>query len=150
MIFNRVKPANDWQRQIEEARLEVERLIALEREQMRQARELEKLKNEQARQARVQTRQAETLAKHERRISDLEFRVSQAEADIAHWKSQIGNYTALLDLELEAQAKTEPGSKADIQHQKRIITLSNQIHAAETRLAKAKHTKTTAEKELAA
>lgn len=113
---------------------EIDRLIEVEREQQRIARE--------------QARQAEQLAKHEQRISDLEFRMNQAEADIEHWKSQIGNLYALLDIEQSNRSKADPGSKADAACQKRIITLTNQIHTAETRLAKAQHTRATAEQQL--
>lgn len=109
----------------------------------RAQRELEKL-------AREQQKQAEQLAKHEKRISDIEFKLTQAESDIEHWREQINNLYALMDIEQGAQAEALPGSKADIQSQKRIITLSNRIHTAESRLAKAKHNKAAAEKELAA
>ena len=130
-------------RQAEQARIqdEIDRLIEVERQQQR-------IRNEQQRIRNEQRRQAEQLAKHEQRISDLEFRMNQAEADIEHWKSQIGNLYALLDIEQSNRSKAAPGSKADAACQKRIITLNNQIHTAETRLAKAQHTRATAEQQL--
>jgi len=129
-------------------RAEAEHLRELEREQRRQAaeqerqqREHERLLREQERQAKEQERQAAQLAKHERRIADLEYRMKQAEQDIAHYTETLGNLCALLDIEQAEQAAAVPGSKTDIKCQKRIITLNNQIHTAETRLNKAKHTK---------
>ena len=122
---------------------EIKRLVAIEREQMRQ-------REEQARQAQELIRHEAWLKKHDKEIAELRFKLEQAESDIEHWKEQIGNLYGLLDLEKAMQAKALPGSKADYQSQKRIITLSNQIHAAESRLAKAKHTKAATEKELAA
>ena len=122
---------------------ETARLIALEREQLRQRREQEKLYAEQA-------RQAEVLRKHESRIADLEDRMAQAESDIAHWGETVASLYALLDIELAEQAGAMPGSKTDIKCQKRVITLRNQIHAAETRVNKAKSVKRNAERELSA
>ena len=86
---------------------ETERLIALEREQIRQRREQEKLSKEQE-------RQAEVLRKHESRIADLEDRMAQAESDIAHWSETVASLYALLDIELAEQAGAMPGSKTDI------------------------------------
>ena len=126
----------EWKARVAEAKIETDRLIALEREQMRLARE--------------QERQAEQLAKHEERIEKLEFRMQQAEADISHWTEQVGNLYALLDLELAEQSGTIPGSKTDIKCQKRIITLNNQIHSAEQKLARAEYIKREAKRQLAA
>lgn len=97
-----------------------------------------------------QIKQAKELAKHDKKIAELEFRVTQAESDIEHWKEQYMNLTALLDIELAEQAGAVPGSKSDIQHQKRIIALTNQIHSAESKLAKAQHIKETAAAEISA
>ena len=127
----------DLQRQREEEYRERVRLQEqIIREQIRQARELE--------------RHEAKLAAHEKRIADLEYRMTQAEEDIAHWKETVGALYALLDLAQAEQAAAVPGSKADARAQKQIITLGNQIHAAETKLSKAKYTKKTAERELSA
>ena len=133
----------EWRMEQQKAREETARLIELEREQMRQAKEQEKLYKEQA-------RQAEVLRKHDARIADLEDRMAQAESDIAHWSETVASLYALLDIELAEQAGAMPGSKTDVKCQKRIITLNNQIHAAETRVNKAKSVKRKAESELSA
>lgn len=127
-------------------RLEQEQLI---KEQERQRKEQERLLREQEKQEREQRRQAEQLAKHERRIADLEFRMTQAETDILHWSETVNSLYALLDVELSTQAGAMPGSKTDVRCQKRIITLNNQIHAAEARVNRARHIKQMASMELA-
>lgn len=132
----------EWKQRQAEAKIETQRLIALEREQMRQAKEQEKL-------AKEQQRQAEVLAKHEEQIAKLEFRLSTAESDIAHWNEQIAALYAILDMEQLELAGTVNGSKEQMKHQKKIITLNNQIHAAENRLNKAKFEKSFCEDKLA-
>ena len=133
----------EWRRQQAEAKAEQARLIAVEREQMR-------LRKEQEKQAREQARQAEQLAKHEERIAQLEFRMSQAEADIEAESERIAQLWALMDLAAAEQDKAVPGSKTDVRCQKQIISLENQIHAAEKRKARAEFTKQTAQQKLSA
>ena len=130
----------EWRRQQAEAKAEQARLIAVEREQMR-------LRKEQEKQAREQARQAEQLAKHEERIAQLEFRMSQAEADIEAESERIAQLWALMDLAAAEQDKAVPG---DVRCQKQIISLENQIHAAEKRKARAEFTKQTAQQKLSA
>lgn len=112
-------------------------------EQMREEKERQRLEAEQARQAAI-------LAKHEQRIADLEYRVQQAESDIDHWKQTVGNLYALRDVLMNELEQAIVGGKNQTKYQKQIITLDNQIHSAETRLAKAKYTKAKAEQELQA
>ena len=123
------------QRQLE-AKAEINRMVALEREQM-------KLRKEQERRAIV-------LAKHEEEIEKLQFRMAQAESDIKHWTEHLGNLYALLDIEQNAQIASVPGSNEDVKHQRKIITLTNQIHTAESRLAKAQYTKSESERKMSA
>ena len=125
----------DIRRREAEARAEVNRMAAIEREQMRQRKEQEK--------------QAAMLAKHDEEIEKLKFRMAQAESDIEHFTEQIANLYALLDIEQMAQASAVPGSKEDSKHQRKIITLTNQIHTAESRLEKAKFNKEQAERKIA-
>ena len=127
----------------EQGRIEAARLLAVEKEAMR-------LAKEQERQAREQERQAEQLAKHEKRIADLEFRMTQAEEDISHWSEQLGNLYALLDMAELHLSGTVNGSREQERYQKKVISLTNQIHTAEGRIAKAKHIKAMAVKELSA
>ena len=133
----------EWKRQQADAKAEAARLIALEREQMRIARE-------QERQAKEQTRQAEQIARHEEQIAMLEFRMTQAEADIAAESERIASLYALMDIAQGEQAASVPGSKADIRAQKQIISYQSAIHAAEKRKAKAEFTKQTAQQKLSA
>lgn len=97
-----------------------------------------------------QAKQAEAIARHEKRLSDLEFIVSQAEADIEYYKSREVNLSALLDSLLLQQESTVPGSDRHTKLQKQIVTTENQIHAAEKSRMKAEHLKATAKKEMAA
>ena len=104
---------------------------------------------EQQKQAKEQARQAAILAKHEEEIEKLKFRMAQAESDIEHFTEQIANLYALLDIEMMAQSSSVPGSAEDAKHQRKIITLNNQIHTAETRLERAKFNKEQAERKIA-
>ncbi|MBO5967291.1 MAG: hypothetical protein J6S14_02200 [Clostridia bacterium] len=115
----------------------------LAREQIRQAKEQKRLAEEQRKQAAL-------LAKHDEQIAKLEYRMDQAEADIAHWKEAVGKLYALLDLAEAEQAASVPGSKTDVACQKRIITLTNQIHTAESKLRKAAYERNTAQSKLGA
>ena len=132
----------EWKQRQAEAKIETQRLIALEREAMRQ-REVER------KQAEWNARQEEINRKHDEQIAKLEFRLSTAESDIAHWNEQIAALYAILDMEQLELAGTVNGSKEQMKHQKKIITLNNQIHAAENRLNKAKFEKSFCEDKLA-
>ena len=133
----------------EQARQRTEQ-ARLRDEWRRQEAEAARLAREQITLAKEQERQAAQILKHGKRLADLEHRMEQAEADIEHWKAQLGALYALLDLAQAEQVAAAPGSKADARAQKQIITLGNQIHAAEARLNKAEHIKKTAEQELSA
>lgn len=132
----------EWKQRQAEAKIETQRLIALEREAMRQ-REVER------KQAEWNRKQEEINRKHDEQIAKLEFRLSTAESDIAHWNEQIAALYAILDMEQLELAGTVNGSKEQVKHQKKIITLNNQIHAAENRLNKAKFEKSFCEDKLA-
>ena len=121
-------------RQKTEAREWTRKQIELEREQIRQARELEK--------------HEAWLKKHDEEIAKLTFKISQAESDIGHWKEQIGNLYALLDVAQNELEQSIVGGRNQTKYQKQIITLNNQIHSAESRLAKAKFEKATAKRKI--
>lgn len=95
-----------------------------------------------------QEKQARQLARHEKRLTDLEYRMKQAEADIGFLNDRIANLDAQRDLLLLQQSATVPGSKEHTKYQSKIITIDNQIHAAEVKMAKAKYTQSTAKKEM--
>lgn len=112
--------------------------------------ERERLRKEQERQAKEQERQAKTIADHEERIAKAEQTIAQATADIDFLRDRIAQLDTLLDLEKLEQAGAIPGSKTDIKCQKRIMTLENQIHTAETRMSKAQYARQNAERKLTA
>ena len=103
---------------------------------------LEKLEKEQARQAKELEKLNATLRKQS-------FALERANQDIEDLNDLVNSLYGLLDLELLEQAGTIPGSKTDIKCQKKIITLTQQIRATESSLAKAKYTKAEAERALA-
>lgn len=120
----------------------------IEAEQARQAKEIERIKREQERQRREQERQAEQIARHEKRIADLEFKLEQAQSDIDFLTERVAQLDAQRDFLLLQQTATLPGSKTFESCQRRIVALDNQIHTAESKLAKARHTQAMAEREL--
>jgi hypothetical protein len=133
--------ANEWRLHNAECRAETDRLIALEREQLRQ-------QEEQKRLAKEQEKQAAQLAKHEKRLADLEFRMSQAESDIEFLNDRIAQLDAQRDYLLLQQSGTIPGGKEHTKYQTKIISIENQIHTAENKLSKAQHTKVMAQREM--
>ena len=117
---------------------EVAARIALEREQMRQAKAIEKHEAE--------------LAKHEKRIADLEFKAEQASADIEHLRVVLDDLNESFELacQMADKAHAAGDDKREEQAKNKILTLRNKIHSAESRLAKAQHTREMAQRELAA
>lgn len=126
--------AQELAQQKRDAELYVRKQIALEREQMKLAKE--------------QQRQAEQIAKHDKRIADLEFRMGQAESDIQFQNERIAQLDAQRDYLLLQQSGTVPGGKEHTKYQTKIISIENQIHAAENKLSKARHTKAMAQREM--
>ena len=133
---------------IEQMQAKQRREIA--RRQAEVDRELARQQKEQERQTREQAKQAAQLERHERRLDDLRQRMKQAESDIDFLVERIGNLDAQRDSVLLRQSSLVPGSKEFEKCQAKIISLDSQIHATETRLNKAQHTKQTAQKELTA
>ena len=115
---------------------EVAARIALEREQMRQAKAIEKHEAE--------------LAKHEKRISDLEERMAVAEEEIEFQSQQIERLRAHIEHAETERDACAYGSSRYYQWDKKCLALEKQIHTAESKMAKAQYIKTSAAKELAA
>jgi hypothetical protein len=138
----------------ERRKKELARIKAEQERQKRQARELairqREMAKEQAEIEKEQRKQAAVLERHEQRITELEYKVEQATADMAHWKEQLSLLYAILDEDELQQSGLLPGSKEFIKAQNKIITISNKIHSAETKYNKAKHIKAVAEQELSA
>ena len=133
----------EWKQRQAEAKMETERLIALEREQMRQAKEQEKL-------AKEQEKQAAQLAKHEKRLADLEERMAVAEGEIEFQAQQIERLREHIEHAETERDACVYGSSRYYQWDKKCLALEKQIHTAESKMAKAKYIKTSAAKELAA
>ena len=115
---------------------EAERLDAVEREQVL-------LREEQDKQAAV-------LAKHEKRITDLEYKVRKLDRDIASQQELLGDYYGQLDWLLLQQSGTVNGGAEFAKWQNKIVTKNNQIRKAENKLADMKDARERAAKELAA
>ena len=120
----------EWKRAQAADRERVRQMVALEREQARQAKEQERL-------AKEQERQAAQLAKHEEQLAKLEMRLASAESEIAFNREQRERLFMLLDIEERERAACIEGSATWQKHHKKIITLENQIHTVQKRLDKA-------------
>ena len=131
----------EWKQRQAEAKIETARLIALEREQMRQAKEQEKL-------AKEQEKQAEILRKHEERLMKLEQRMATAESEIAFNREQRERLFSLLDIEEMERDASIPGGKEWQKHQKKVISLENQIHTVQKRIDKAQMDKAYCKKQM--
>ena len=121
----------------------VRQMVALEREQARQAKEQERI-------AKEQERQAAQLAKHEEQLAKLEQRLSVAESEIAFNREQRDRLFLLLDIEERERAACVEGSATWQKHQKKVISLENQIHTVQKRIDKAQADKAFCEKQMSA
>lgn len=126
----------EWKQRKAEAEIETKRMIAIEREQMRQAKE--------------QERQAVILEKHEKRIELLEYKVRKLDRDIEAQNELLADYYAQLDWLLLQQNGTVSGGSEFAKWQNKIVTKNNQIRKAECKLADMNDAKERAAKELAA
>jgi hypothetical protein len=124
----------EWKAQKAQAELETKRLIAIEREQIRQAKE--------------QERQAAILEKHEKRIELLEYKVRKLDRDIEAQNELLADYYAQLDWLLLQQSGTVSGGSEFAKWQNKIVTKNNQIRKAECKLEDMNDAKERAEKEM--
>ena len=104
--------------------------------------EREKLRKEQERQAKEQERQATEMEK-------MRHVLAQATADIDFLQERSAELYAQLDNVLLLQASTVPGSSQHTKYQSKIVTLHNQIHAAESKLSRAQYQREQAQRKLA-
>ena len=126
----------EWRQRQAEAKLETARLIAVEREAMRLAKE--------------QERQAAQLAKHEEQLMKLNMRLSVAEGEIAFNREQRERLWKLLEIEQLERDSAIPNSKTWQKHQRKVISLENQIHTVQKRIDKAHMDKAYCESKLSA
>ena len=106
-------------------------------------RRLEQQRKRQERIAKEQTKQAELISK-------LQFQLEQAMSEIETGNNRLAQLFALLDIANANQAAAMPGSREDVRYQKQILTLENQIHTVEKRIAKAKFTMSDAQRRMSA
>jgi hypothetical protein len=99
----------------------------------------------QAERERLRKEQERQAAEMERMKHVLE----QATADIDFLQDRTADLYAQLDYQLLLQAGTVPGSKQFEKYQSKIVTLKNQIHAAENKMSKAQWNRDTAQRKLA-
>lgn len=149
----------------------------MEKEREAQRRINERLAKEQERQEKAQAaawerqrkedeRRDAQLAKHEERISTLEFKAKQAEADILNEQSRLDHYTeklSALDDELKRLDSDieyyQLANKVDAENKARaakakvedtIFGFEEKVRACEKRMSKAQHTKELCEKQMSA
>ena len=106
----------EWKARVAEAKIETDRMIKIEREQQRQAK---------------------ILDRHEEQLMKLEQRLTIAEGEIAFNREQRERLFALLEIEQAELDASVYGGKEWAKHQKKIISLENQIHTAQKRIDKA-------------
>ena len=136
--------ARQWQREQEQrAREAARRQVEHDKAIARAARERDALRKEQA-------RQAAQLEKHEQELDRMRHVLAQATADIDFLQERSAELYAQLDNVLLLQAGTVPGSSQHTKYQSKIVTLHNQIHAAETKLSRAQYQREQANKKLSA
>lgn len=122
----------------------------LEREQLRQKQEQTRQRKEQERLAKEQEKQAAQLAKHEEMLMKLDQRLATAESEIAFNREQRERLWKLLEIEeLERDSSIE-GSNVWQKHQRKVISLENQIHTVQKRIDKAQMDKAFCEKKMSA
>lgn len=126
----------EWRQRQAEAKLETARLIAVEREAMRLAKE--------------QERQAEVLRKHEERLLRLEQKLELAQRDEEHYSEEVTEIT--IDMSsvkayveyMHSRGLPCKGKEAELEK------LNKRLYAAETKLIKARQARELCEKQMEA
>ena len=132
---------SEWREEKQRNAERTRAMIALQREQERQRKEQERLEKERE-------KQAEILRKHEMQIMKLEQRMATAESELAFNREQRDRLFALLDIEELERDASIPGGKEWQKHQKKVISLENQIHTVQKRIDKAHADKAFCEKQM--
>ena len=124
----------------------VRQMVALEKEQARQAKEQERLAKEQEKQAAI-------LAKHEERLLRIEQKLELAKRDEEHWEQEEERLRCELVGEQAAlnYCKNNPILRSKIEsYEKKVDKLSKAHYNAETKLIKARQARELCEKQMAA
>ena len=140
---------NEWRNVQAEAKVAIMKQEAMWKEQERQAREQERQAKEQTRLAREQERQAAQLERHEEMLMKLDHRLASAESEIAFNREQRERIFSLLEIEYTERDACIKGSTAWQKHQKKVISLENQVHTVQKRIDKAQADKRFCESKLA-
>ena len=109
----------EWRQRQAEAKLETARLIAVEREQQKQAAQ---------------------LAKHEEQLAKLEQRMAVAEGEIDFQAQQIDRLREHIEYAETERDACVYGSSAYWKWDKKCLALEKQIHTAEGKIANAQFT----------
>ena len=133
----------EWKQRQAEAKIETARLIALEREQMRQ-REVER------KQAEWNRKQEEINRKTEERLLRLEQKLELAQRDEAHYSEEVTAIT--IDMKaakgyvdyMKGRGLPCKGKEAELEK------LNKRLYAAETKLIKARQARELCEKQMSA
>ena len=140
----------EWQQRQAEARLETQRLISVEREQMRQAREQAKLATEQAKLANEQAKQAEILRKHDEQIAKLEEQMYRAQLDIDQLTIKIDELGAYGKFLMEQRDKCTKGSAEYWKWQNKLSVVDDKVYRLNAQRSKASFARRQAEQRLSA
>lgn len=137
----------EWKQRQDEAKIETARLIALEREQIRIAKEQEKERKERKAADAKLAKEQEKLAK---RVAALECKVRKLDRDITATNERIGEYYGQLDWYLLQQSGTMSSGKEFRKWQDKIESVTDKIRKAENKIADMKDAKAVAQREMEA
>ena len=110
--------------------------------------QIEQLEAEQEKQAALLARHEQRISLHDQKIMKIEQSIAKAKADVEHWKAQLGNLYAMLDISQDELEQSIIGGTNQSRYQAKVVTLTNKIHMAETRLTKAEIARDNAERQL--
>ena len=124
----------EWKQRVAEAKIETDRLIKLEREQMRIARE--------------QERQAKQLEKHEEQLSKMQFQLDQACEDIDNILYKIEELQHYSEFLQEQRDKCTSNSAEYFKWQNKLSTVDDKIYRLTKQKNKAMFVKEQAQRKL--
>jgi len=135
------KAEDEWKRVLAESKAETDRIVALEKARIEQ--EKWNWKQEE-----LNRKQAEYNVKMSERMHKAEAKLELAISDITFLRDRLAQLDAQRDYIMLQQSGTVPGGKEHTKYQTKIISIDNQIHTTESRLAKAEFAKAEAERKL--
>lgn len=125
------------ERQREAIQKERARMAKIEEEQRRITLEQKKQAAEQARQAEEIARHEDHLLRHDKEITKLNFKINQAEEDIAYLQDKVKRLIKLAEFEEMERDVSIYGGGEFQKHERKLIALENQIRTASRQLEKA-------------